>query len=77
MKCSCNETVYLDREAVLRILTDEIPTTHLTDEICVKVVPTALSGDQKQYRKGVCVDLLEHIASQPNLLESVVICDGT
>ncbi|GFT71229.1 hypothetical protein TNCV_3002241 [Trichonephila clavipes] len=60
--------VNLNREAVQRILTDEL---HLR-KICVKVALKVLSDDQKQYRKDVCVDMLEHIANYPIFLESDV-----
>ncbi|GFT85369.1 uncharacterized protein TNCV_497591 [Trichonephila clavipes] len=46
-------------------------------KICVKVVAKVLSDNQKQRRKDVCVDMLEHIANERNLLESVVTCDET
>ncbi|GFV39066.1 mariner Mos1 transposase [Trichonephila clavipes] len=65
--------VDLDREAVRCILTDKL---HLR-KICVKVVPKVLFDDSKQCRTDVCVDMLEHIANEPHLLESVVTYDKT
>ena len=46
-------------------------------KICAKVVPKVLSDDQKKCRKDVRVDMLERMANEPNLLESVVTCDET
>lgn len=46
-------------------------------KICAKVVPKVLSDDQKQCCEDVCVDMLEGIANDQNLLEFVVTCDET
>ncbi|GFW93395.1 HTH_48 domain-containing protein [Trichonephila clavipes] len=46
-------------------------------KICANVVSKVLFDDQTRCRKDVCVDMLEHIANEPNLLESVVMCDKT
>ncbi|GFX48722.1 hypothetical protein TNCV_408291 [Trichonephila clavipes] len=67
------ELAKLDRKAVECILTDKL---HMR-KIRVKIVPKVLSDDQKHCLTDVYVDMVEHIATEPNVLESVVTCEET
>ncbi|GFW58444.1 HTH_48 domain-containing protein [Trichonephila clavipes] len=67
------EFLNLDCGAVRRNLTEELHTR----KICAEVVPKVLSEDQKQCRKDVRVNILERIANELNMLESVVTCNET
>ncbi|GFY26082.1 mariner transposase [Trichonephila clavipes] len=60
-----------DKKDVRRILNGDLRMTN----ICAKVVPKILSDGHKQCLKDFCVDMLERIANETNLLESVVTCD--
>src|SRR5215469_9212761 len=51
------EEVNLDRESVRRILREELNMR----EVCAKMVPKLLSGEQKERRKELCLDLLQRI----------------
>jgi hypothetical protein len=46
-------------------------------KVCAKMVPKMLSGEQKERRKELCLDLLQHIKDEPDLLKSIITCDET
>ena len=37
-------------------------------KVCAKMVPKLLSDDQKERRKELCLDLLQHIDNEQDLL---------
>jgi len=41
------------------------------------MVPKLLSDEQKQRHKELCLDLLQHIENEPDLLNSIITCDET
>lgn len=67
------EIVDLDRESVRRILTEELN----MHKVCAKMVPKLLTTEQMQRRQELCIDLLQRIENEPELMESVVTCDET
>ena len=58
------EEVNLDRKSVRQILTEELNVR----KVCAKMVPKLLSDDQKERRKELCLDLLQHIDNEQDLL---------
>ena len=66
------EEVNLDRESVRRILKEELNMRNF----CAKMVPK-LSDEQKECRKEMCLDLLQRIENEPDLLNSIITCDET
>jgi hypothetical protein len=66
------EKVHMDRKSVQRILTEELN----MKKVCVKVVPK-MSDEQKERRKELCLDLLQRIKDEPDLVNSVITCDET
>jgi len=45
---------------------------------CVKMVPELLSDEQKERHKEFCLDLLQRIENEPDLLlNSIITCDET
>jgi hypothetical protein len=46
-------------------------------KVCAKMVPKVLSDEQKECCKELCLDLLQRIDNEPDLLNSVITCDET
>ena len=46
-------------------------------KVCAKMVPKLLSDEQKERRKELCLDLLQRIENEPDLLNSIITCDET
>ena len=67
------EEVNLDRESVRRILMEELNMR----KVCAKMVPKLLSDEQKERRKELCLDLLQCIDNEPDLLNLIITCDET
>ena len=67
------EEVNLDRGRVRRILREELSMR----KVCAKMVPKLLSDEQKERRKELCLDLLQRIENEPDLLNSIITCDET
>jgi len=67
------EEVSLDRESVRRILREELNMR----KVCAKMVPKLLSDEQKDRRKELCLDLLQRIENEPDVLNSIITCDET
>jgi len=67
------EEVDLDRESVQRILREELNMR----KVCAKMVSKVLSDEQKERRKELCLDLLQRIENEPDLLNSIITCDET
>jgi hypothetical protein len=60
--------VHLDRESVRRMVTEVN-----MKKVCAKM----LSDEQKERHKELCLDLLQNIKDEPDLLKSVITCDET
>jgi len=67
------EEVSLDREIVRRILREELKMR----KVCAKMVPKLLSDEQKERRKKLCLELLQRIENEPDLLTLIITCDET
>ena len=67
------EEVNLDRESVRRILREELNMR----KVCAKMVPKLLSEEQEECRKELCLDLLQHIENEQDLLNLIITCDET
>jgi len=67
------EEVSLDRESFRRILREELNLR----KVCAKMVPKLLSNEQKERRKELCLDLLQRVENEPDLLNSIITCDET
>jgi len=67
------EEVNLDRESVRQILRGELNIR----KVCAKMVPKLLSDEQKECHKELCLDLLQRIENEPDLLNSIITCDET
>ena len=67
------EEVNLDRESVQRILRDKLNMR----KVCAKMVPKVLSDEQTEHHKELCLDLLQRIENEPDLLNLVITCDET
>ena len=63
----------MDRESVQQILREELNMR----KVCAKMVPKLLSDEQKERRKELCLDLLQRIENEPDLLNAIIICDET
>ena len=61
----------LNRHPVHEILTFELG----MQKICAKLVPKFLTNEQKENRRNVCLDLLEHIENNKNCFEHVITGD--
>jgi len=46
-------------------------------KVCAKMVPKVLSDEQKERCKELCLDLLQRIENEPDLLNSIITCDET
>jgi histone-lysine N-methyltransferase SETMAR len=68
-----SEEVNLNRESVRRILKEELNKR----KFCAKIVPKLLSDEQKERLKELCLDLLQRIENEPDLLNWIITCDGT
>ena len=44
-------------------------------KICAKMVPKLLDDDQKEWHVEVCQDILEHLQTEPDLLQRVITGD--
>ena len=62
------EEVNVDREGVRQILREELNMR----KVCAKMVPKLLSDEQKECRKELCLDLLQHNENEPDLLNSII-----
>jgi len=67
---STAEQVYIDRETVRKILTEDFDMR----KVCAKMVPKELTEEPKQRRTTTCQDLLER---QDGILGRVITCDET
>jgi len=67
------EEVYLDRESTQRILREELNMI----KVCAKMVPKVLSDEQKECHKELCLDLLQCIENELDLLNLIITFDGT
>ena len=67
------KAVNLDRESVPRILREELNMR----KVCAKMVPKVLSDEQKECCKELCLDLLQRIENEPDLLNLIITCDET
>jgi hypothetical protein len=65
------DEVNMNRETVRLILTEELG----MKKICAKMVPSNLTQQQRDARLSVCVDLLEQLKADPQLLDRVVTGD--
>jgi len=65
------EEVNLGRESIRRILREELNMRN----VCAKMVPKLLSDEQKECRKELCLDLLQRIENEPDLLNSIITCN--
>jgi histone-lysine N-methyltransferase SETMAR len=63
----------LDRESVQQILREQLNIR----KVCAKMVPKLLSDEQKVRRKELCLELLQRIENEPDLLNSIITCDET
>jgi len=63
----------LDREGVQQILREELNMR----KVCAKMVPKLLPDEQKECCKELCLDLLQHIEIEPDLLNSIITCVET
>jgi len=63
----------LNRQTVHEILTFELD----MQKICAKLVPKILTNEQKENRRNVCLDLLERIENDKNILKHVITGDET
>ena len=46
-------------------------------KFCAKMVPKLLSDEQIERPKELCLDLLQRIENEPDLLNSIITCDET
>jgi len=65
------DEVNLNREAVRRILTEELGMR----KVCAKMVPRYLTEQQRDARVSVCAELLEQVEADPALMERVITGD--
>ena len=66
-----SDEVNVNREAVRRILTEELGMR----KIWAKMVPRNLTQQQRGARVSVCAELLEQVEADPELLERVITGD--
>jgi len=67
------EEVNLDRESVRWILREELSIR----KVCGKTVSKVLSDEQRERRKELCLDVLQRIENEPDLLNLIITCDET
>ena len=58
----------MDRESVRQIPREELNMRN----ICAKMVPKVLSDEQKECHKELCLDILQRIENEPDLLNSII-----
>ena len=63
----------MDRESVRRILKEEMDIR----KDSAKMVPKLLSDEQKERHKEPCLDILQRIENETDLLNSIITCDKT
>ena len=63
----------LNRQTVHEIVTFELG----MQKICAKLVPKILTKEQKENRRNLCLDLLERIENDKNILRHVITGDET
>ena len=61
----------INRDSVWKIITEDLGMR----KICAKMVPKLLDDDQKERRMEVCQDILEHLQTEPDLLQRVITGD--
>ena len=61
----------INRDSVWKIITEDLGMR----KICAKMVPKLLDDDQKERRVEVCQDILEHLQTEPDLLQRVITGD--
>ncbi|XP_025415968.1 protein GVQW3-like [Sipha flava] len=67
------EMVNIDKETVRQILHDELN----MKKVCTKMVPKNLTLEQKDGRRQICVNILERMENERDLLKKVITCDET
>jgi len=65
------DEVHVNREAVRRILTEELGKR----KICAKILPRNLTEQQRDARVSFCAELLEQVEADPELMERVITGD--
>jgi len=65
------DEVNLNREAICRILTEELGMR----KICAKMVPRNLTEQQRDAWVSVCAELLEQVEADPELMERFITGD--
>ena len=58
----------INRDSVWKIITEDLDMR----KICAKMVPKLLDDDQKERHVVVCQDILEHLQTEPDLLQRVI-----
>ena len=66
-----DELEKINRDSVWKIITEDLGMW----KICAKMVPKLLDDDQKERRVEVCQDILEHLQTEPDLLQRVITGD--
>ena len=61
----------INRDSVWKIITEDLGMR----KICAKMMPKLLDYDQKERRVEVCQDILEHLQTEPDLLQRVITGD--
>ncbi|XP_058810647.1 protein GVQW3-like [Phymastichus coffea] len=65
------ESIGIDKECVRQILHENFNMR----KVCAKLVPKILTFEQLEARKNICIDTLNAIAKDSDLLEKVITCD--
>ena len=60
----------INHDSVWKIITEDLD----IQKICAKMVPKLLDDDQ-EWHVEVCQDILEHLQTEPDLLQRVIIGD--
>ncbi|KAL4131067.1 hypothetical protein QTP88_008418 [Uroleucon formosanum] len=63
------EMVNIDKETIRQILYDELNMT----KVCAKMVPKNLTLEQKDGRRQICVDILERMENERDLLKKAML----
>ena len=58
----------INRNSAWKIITEDLGMR----KICAKMVPKLLDDDQRERRVEVCQDILEHLQTEPDLLQRVI-----
>ena len=65
-----------DRRLTVRMIADELQINRDSVwKICTKMVPKLVDDDQKERHMEVCQDILEHLQTEPDLLQRVITGD--